>query len=76
MIFNVAVNPQGTSAIQYTMSTNPTPAIAEDATSGKMNICKNFINHESRQKYASVYMSNMESSRIINSYHIHVLSNV
>ena len=30
----------------------------------------------SDEKYASVYMSKMESSRIINSYHIHVLGNV
>ena len=30
----------------------------------------------SDEKYASVDMTKMESSRIINSYHIHVLSNV
>ena len=58
------------------MGNNPTAAIPEDATSGKTNICKKFKIMNSDEKYASVYMSNMESSRIINSYHIHVLSNV
>ena len=48
MIFNLAVNPQGTSGIQNTMCTNPTPATAEDATSGKTNTCKKFINNEFR----------------------------
>ena len=48
MMFNVAVNPQGTSVIQNTMCTNPTPTIEEDATSGKTNICKNFIINEFR----------------------------
>ena len=58
------------------MSNNPTAAIPEDATSGKTNICKKVKIMNSDEKYASVHMSNMESSRIINSYHIHVLSNV
>ena len=40
MISNVAVNPQGTSGIKNMMSNNPTSTIAEDATSGKTNICK------------------------------------
>ena len=48
MIFNVAVNSKGTSVIQNTVCTNPTPAIAEDATSGKINICKNIINNKFR----------------------------
>ena len=48
MIFNVAVNPQGTYVIQNMMCTNPTPAVQEDATSGKTNTCKNFINNEFR----------------------------
>ena len=76
MIFNVAVNLQGTSGIKNMMSNNPTPTISEDATSGKTNICKKLKIMNSGEKYASVYMSKMESSRIINSYHIHVLSNV
>ena len=59
MMFNVAVNPQGTSAIQNMMSTNPTPAIEEDATSGKTNICKNLINNEFRWKICiCIYVKN------------------
>ena len=58
------------------MSNSPTVAIPEDATSGKTNICKKFKIMNSHEKYASVYMSNMGSSRVINSYHIHLLSNV
>ena len=76
MICNVAVNQQGTSGIKNMRSNNLTPATPEDATSGKTNICKKLKIMNSDEKYASVYMSNMESSRIINSYHIHVLSNV
>ena len=76
MICNVAVNQQGTSGIKNMMGNNPTATIPEDATSGKTNICKKFKIMNSDEKYASVYISNMESSRIINSYHIHVLSNV
>ena len=41
MLCKVAVNQQGTSGIKNMMSSNPTPAIPEDATSGKTNICKN-----------------------------------
>ena len=40
------------------------------------NICKKFKIMNSDEKYASAYMSNMESSRVINSYLIPVLSNV
>ena len=58
------------------MSNNPTTAIPEDTTSGKTNIWKKLKIMNSDENYASVYMSNMESSRIINSYHIYVLSNV
>ena len=76
MICNVAVNQQGTSGIKNTMGNNPTATILEDATSGKTTICKKFKIMNSNEKYAFVYISNMESSRIINSYHIHVLSNV
>ena len=65
-----------TSGIKHMMSNNPTAAIPEDATSSKTNICKKLKIMNSDEKYASVYMSKVESSRIINSYHIHVLSNV
>ena len=40
MIFNVAVNLEGTSAIQNMKSTNPTHLIAEDATSGNKQMQK------------------------------------
>ena len=76
MICNVAVNQQGTSGIKNMMGNNPTAAIPEDATSGKTNIYKKFKIMNSDEKCVSVYMSNMESSRIINSYQIQVLSNV
>ena len=76
MICNVAVNQQGTSGTKNMISNNPTPAIPEDATSGKTNICTKFKIINSDEKYVSVYMSKMESSRIINSCHIHVLSNL
>ena len=59
MMFNVAVNPQGTFVVQTTMCTNPTPAIEEDATSGKTNICKTFINNEFRWKICIfIYVKN------------------
>ena len=74
-MFNVAVNPQGISTIENTTYTNPIPVI-EDATTGKTNICKKYKIINSNEKYVSVYMSKMESSRIINSYHIQVPSNV
>ena len=48
MMFNVAVNVQGISAIQNAICTNPTHAMGGDATSGKTNICKNFTNNEFR----------------------------
>ena len=76
MICNVAVNQQGTSGIKNMMSSNATAAIPDDATLDKTNICKKLKIINSDEKYASVYMSKMESSRIINSYHINVLSNV
>ena len=58
------------------LSNNPTAAIPEDAISGKTNICNKLKIMNSDEKYISVYMSKIESSRIISSYHIHVLSNV
>ena len=58
------------------MSNNPTPTIPEDVTSGKTNICIKLKIMNSDEKYAFVYMSKMASSRIINSCHIHVLSNM
>ena len=67
MIFNVAVNPQGTSGIKNRMNNNPTPTIPEDARSGKTNICKKSKIMNSDGKYAFVYMSKIESSRITNS---------
>ena len=75
-MFNVAVNPQRISTIENMICTNPIPVIEEDSTKGKTNICKDLWNNEFKWKYVSVYMSKMESSRIINSYHIQVLSNV
>ena len=57
------------------MGNNPTTAIPDDTTLGKTNICKKFKIMNSHENYASVYMSNKEISRIINSY-IHVLSNM
>ena len=76
MICNIAVNQQGTSTIKNMMSNNPTPAIPEDDTSGNTNICKKLKIMNSDEKYAYVYMSKRESTRLINNYHIHVLSNV
>ena len=58
------------------MSNNPTHSIPEDATSGETTVCKKLKIMNSDEKYASVYISKMESSRIMNNYHIHVLSNV
>ena len=73
-MFNVVVNPQGISTIQNTISTKPTPAMKEDSTTGMAKICKNVLNKNSNERYVSVYVSQMEHSRIINSYHIYVLS--
>ena len=56
MICNVAVNAQGKSEIKNMISSNPTPATPEDATSGKTNICKKLKIMNSDEKYVSVYM--------------------
>ena len=45
-MFNVVVNPQGISTIQNTISTNPTPAMEEDSTTGMAKICKNLLNND------------------------------
>ena len=45
-MFNVVVNPQGIFTIQNTISTNPTCAMEEDATTGMTKICKNLLNNE------------------------------
>ena len=39
-MFNIVVNPQDISMIQDTRYTNPTPATAEDATTGMKQISK------------------------------------
>ena len=58
------------------MGNNPTAPIPEDATSGETNICKKFKIMNSDERYAFVYLCSMESIRIMNNNHIHVLSNV
>ena len=45
-MFNVVLNPQGICTIQDRISTNATPAIEEDATTGMTKICKNLLNNE------------------------------
>ena len=49
-MFNVALNPQGISTIQNTTCTSPTPAIEEDATTGRTKICKNLRNNAFKWK--------------------------
>ena len=76
MICNVAVSEQGTSQIKNMINDNPTPGTTEDATSGKTKICKKLKIINSDEKYTSVDMSNIDSTRIMTSYQIHVVSNV
>ena len=45
-MFNVVVNTQGICKIQDRISTNITPAIEEDPTTGVTKICKNLLNNE------------------------------
>ena len=67
MICNVAVSEQGTSQIKNVINDNPTPGTTEDATSCKKKICKKFKIMNSDEKYASIYMYKIDSSRIIKS---------
>ena len=46
VMFNVAANPQGISTIQNRISTNPTPAMEEDSTTGMAKICTNILNND------------------------------
>ena len=50
MIWNVAVNTQGTCEIKNMTSNNPTPATPEDATSGKDIHMEKINNHKFRWK--------------------------
>ena len=56
MICNVAVNAQGKSEIKNMISNNLTSATPEDATSGKINICKKIKIINSDEKYVYVYI--------------------
>ena len=47
---------------ESTTSMNSTPAMEADTTSGKTNICKNFINNELRLKTCIwIYVKNWKS---------------
>ena len=76
MIYNIAVSEEGTSQIKNVMNKNTTAETTENATSGKTKICKKFKIINSNDKYASIYIYNIDSTRIMTSYQLHVVSNV
>ena len=76
IIFNVSVSSLLKLVAESTTCMKSTPAIQADATSGKKNICKNFINNELWLKICILIYIKMESLRIINSNSIHLLSNM
>ena len=47
-MFNISVSSVLTDATESASSIKATPAMEADTTSGKRNICKNFINNELR----------------------------
>ena len=49
-MFNISLSSVVTDVTESANSMNATPAVAADTTSGKRNICKNFINNELRLK--------------------------
>ena len=67
---------EGTSERKHIINDNITPGTTENATSGKTKICKKFKIINSHEKYASIYTSNIDSTRMMTSYGIHVVSNV
>ena len=58
-MLNTVVNPQDISTIQKTISTNPTPAMEEDATTGMTKMRKNLLNNEFKWKICiCIYVKN------------------
>ena len=58
-MFNISVNSVLTGVTESEASMNATPAMEADTTSGKTNICKNFINNELRVKICIlIYVKN------------------
>ena len=58
-MFNVSVSSVQKCVTESTTSMNCTPAVAADTTSGKTNICKNFINNEVKLKMCIlIYVKN------------------
>ena len=58
-MFNVIANPQGISTIQNTISTNPTPAMEDNFTTGMAKICTNILNNEFKWKICiCIYVKN------------------
>ena len=55
MIYNVAVSEEGTWQIKNVMNDNTTPETTENATSGKIKICKKFKIINLDEKYASIF---------------------
>ena len=71
MIYNVAVSEEGTSQMKNMMNDQTTPGTTENATSGKTKICKKFKIIDSDEKYASIYISNIDTTRIMTNYQLY-----
>ena len=68
---------EGTSERKHVVNDNITPGTTENATSGKTKICKIFkIINSHEYIYIYIYISNIDSTRRMTSYGIHVVSNV
>ena len=54
MIYNIALNEEGTSQIKNVTTDDTTGGTTENVTSGKTKICKKWKVINSKEKYASI----------------------
>ena len=59
---------EGTSERKHVMNENIIPGTTENAASGKTKIYKKFKIINSHEKYVSIYISNIDSTRMMTSY--------
>ena len=72
-MFNFSVSSVQKCVTESTTSSNCSPAMEADTTTGKTKIGNNFINSQLRLNMHLDICQKMESMRIINSHNIHLL---
>ena len=70
------MNQEEISTIKHTISTNSTPVMEKDATTGMTNIWKDLWNNDFKWKICIYIDVTNGNGRMINSYYMHLLSNV